>query len=132
MLRYCHAFSILTIVPATFVLFVRSFLPFWHKKILPKSISLCKTMAITAHMSLVFVLALNTRQTRCSGLKIQAFKNCTKKHVPLHKDCFTLNNVFLCRKKHNTVNTMGALFPKHSGYRENYIIRDWNWMEILI
>lgn len=72
MVRYRSIFEILTIVEATFVfgcaqnrLFRR------EKKLCPKSISLCKK---SAHVSLVFVLVLNTRQTLRSGFKIQAFK----------------------------------------------------------
>lgn len=77
MLGYCPRISILTIITSTFVLVVRS----CHKKILPKSISLCKTTTITAHVSLVFVLVFNTRQTLCSGFKIQTFKQRLEKNI---------------------------------------------------
>lgn len=104
MVRYRSIFEILTIVEATFVFGCAQNRLFRHeKKLCPKSISLCKK---SAHVSLVFVLVLNTRQTLRSGFKIQALKHRLhrKKTARFVTQIFSRLNVFLYQQPHDLHN----------------------------
>lgn len=81
MFRYCPTFSVLTIVCSSYFRFGCAQGSSALTKILPKSISLCKTTAITSHIVLHVCASFKCNTTLRNGLEIQAFKQRLHKKV---------------------------------------------------